>query len=155
MNDITTFLDLEDSSIIIEDISTIENVKTITLATLPEARFCPQCGFRMHSRGVKTRTINHPIMQDTYQLVIRLKQRRWRCTNELCNREENESFNFIGKGRRNTSASDFALYPKALHVKKYRSVAKPAPNIAISIVNLPLNITHAIHRKIHNILNTP
>ena len=123
MNDITTFLDLEDSSIIIEDISTIENVKTITLATLPEARFCPQCGFRMHSRGVKTRTINHPIMQDTYQLVIRLKQRRWRCTNELCNREENESFNFIGKGRRNTSASDFLI------VNEFRDLTKSAADI--------------------------
>ena len=50
MNDITTFLDLEDSKIIIEDITTNDRVKTITLSTRPEARFCPQCGFRMHSR---------------------------------------------------------------------------------------------------------
>ena len=109
MNDITTFLDLEDSKIIIEDITTNDRVKTITLSTRPEARFCPQCGFRMHSRGIKTRKINHPILQDTYQVRILLKQRRWRCTNEQCAREENETFNFIGKRRRNTSASDFLI----------------------------------------------
>ena len=124
MNHITSFLDLEDSSIIVEDISINENVKTITLSTLPEIRFCPQCGFRMHSRGVKTRTINHPIMQDTYRVVLRLKQRRWRCTNELCGREENEAFNFIGKGRRNTSASDFLI------VNEFRDLTKSAADIA-------------------------
>ena len=71
MNNIIPFLGLEDSSVMIEDIST--------------------------EGGIRTRKINHPIMQDTFQVVILLKQRRWRCTNELCRREKNETFNFIGK----------------------------------------------------------
>ena len=124
MNDITTFLDLEDSKIIIEDITTNDRVKTITLSTRPEARFCPQCGFRMHSRGIKTRKINHPILQDTYQVRILLKQRRWRCTNEQCSREENETFNFIGKRRRNTNASDFLI------VNEFRDLNISAADIA-------------------------
>ena len=124
MNDITTFLDLEDSKIIIEDITTNDRVKTITLSTRPEARFCPQCGFRMHSRGIKTRKINHPILQDTYQVRILLKQRRWRCTNEQCAREENETFNFIGKRRRNTSASDFLI------IHEFRDLNISAADIA-------------------------
>ena len=124
MNDITTFLDLEDSKIIIEDITTNDRVKTITLSTRPEARFCPQCGFRMHSRGIKTRKINHPILQDTYQVRILLKQRRWRCTNEQCAREENETFNFIGKRRRNTNASDFLI------VNEFRDLNISAADIA-------------------------
>lgn len=124
MNDITTFLDLEDSKIIVEDITTNDRVKTITLSTRPEIRFCPQCGFRMHSRGIKVRKINHPILQDTYQVRILLKQRRWRCTNELCGREENETFNFIGKRRRNTSASDFLI------VNEFRDLNKSAADIA-------------------------
>jgi len=124
MNDITTFLDLEDSKIIIEDITTNDRVKTITLSTRPEARFCPQCGFRMHSRGIKTRKINHPILQDTYQVRILLKQRRWRCTNEQCSREENEMFNFIGKRRRNTNASDFLI------IHEFRDLNISAADIA-------------------------
>ena len=124
MNDITTFLDLEDSKIIIEDITTNDRVKTITLSTRPEARFCPQCGFRMHSRGIKIRKINHPILQDTYQVRILLKQRRWRCTNEQCAREENETFNFIGKRRRNTNASDFLI------IHEFRDLNISAADIA-------------------------
>lgn len=124
MNDITAFLDLEDSSIIIEDITTSGRIKTITLSTKPEIRFCPQCGSRMHSRGLKVRKINHPIMQDTYRVILLLKQRRWRCTNELCGREENETFNFIGKRRRNSSASDFLI------VNEFRDLDKSASDIA-------------------------
>lgn len=124
MNNIISFLDIEDASIIVEDISTEGRVKTVTLSTQPEVRFCPQCGFRMHSRGIRIRKINHPIMQDTFQVVIRLKQRRWRCTNSLCGREENETFNFIGKRRRNTNASDFLI------VTAFRDLTKSAADIA-------------------------
>ena len=62
MNNIIPFLGLEDSSLTIEDISTEGCVRTITLSTPPEGRFCPQCGFRMYSRGIRKRKINHPIM---------------------------------------------------------------------------------------------
>ena len=48
MNDITTLLELEDPSITIEDISVEGHVKTITLSTTPEVRFCPECGFRVN-----------------------------------------------------------------------------------------------------------
>ena len=78
----------------------------------------------MHSRGIKTRKINHPILQDTYQVRILLKQRRWRCTNEQCAREENETFNFIGKRRRNTSASDFLI------IHEFRDLNISAADIA-------------------------
>jgi hypothetical protein len=78
----------------------------------------------MHSRGIKTRTISHPILQDGYELILLLKQRRWRCTNEQCSREENETFNFIGKRRRNTSASDFLI------VNEFRDLNISAADIA-------------------------
>ena len=124
MNDIIRFLELEDPSITIEDISIEGRVKTVRLSTPPKIRFCPLCGFRMHSRGIKIRKINHPILQDTYQLVLLLKQRRWRCTNDQCGQEENESFNFIGKHRRNTSATDFLI------VNEFRDLTKSAADIA-------------------------
>ena len=84
MNSITELLDLEDSDIFISDTKIDDDRKIITIETHPSAHFCPCCEFRMHSRGIKTRTISHPILQDGYKLVLLLKQRRWRCTNPEC-----------------------------------------------------------------------
>ena len=55
--------------------------KIVTLESAPTPHFCPMGSYKMHSRGIKASTINHPVLQDGYQLVIKLKQRRWRCTN--------------------------------------------------------------------------
>jgi len=63
----------------------------------------------MHSRGIKQRKINHPVMQDNYRLQLLLKQRRWRCTNPECQYEMNEGFRFVGKHRRNTNATDLLI----------------------------------------------
>lgn len=61
MNNITESLDLEDSDITISDIINENQTITIILETLPTTRYCPTCSFRMHSHGIKNRTINHPI----------------------------------------------------------------------------------------------
>lgn len=76
MNTITELLNLEDSDIYISDIKIEEAQKIITLGTHPTIHFCPQCDFRMHSRGIKQRKINHPILQDTYERILIFKQRR-------------------------------------------------------------------------------
>ena len=109
MNSITDLLDLEDSEIIISDIAVHDQTKTITVETVPSAHFCPCCGFKMHSRGVKDRTINHPILQDNYHLVIILKQRRWRCINPQCGYSTSESFKFVDKQKRSTNATDMLI----------------------------------------------
>lgn len=80
MNSITELLDLEDTDIIISDIQIQDQTKTLVLETNPVERFCPLCGYKMHSRGLIIRTINHPILQDNFFLILKLKQRRWRCT---------------------------------------------------------------------------
>ena len=59
MNSITDLLDLEDSDINISDIIVEGQTKTLIIETPPVAHYCPTCGYRMHSRGVKKRTINH------------------------------------------------------------------------------------------------
>ncbi len=74
MNRITDLLDLEYSDIIIIDISVQGTSKTLTLETRPALHFYPPCGFRMHSRGIKQGTINHPSLQDNYFLTLILKQ---------------------------------------------------------------------------------
>ena len=124
MNDITDLLDLEDSSLNITDVTISGNKKIITLETVPTVHHCPVCNYRMHSRGIKTRTINHPILQDTYQLVIKLKQRRWRCTNPICQYETNETFNFVNKYRRNSNATDLLI------VNSFRDLSNTAVKIA-------------------------
>ena len=124
MNSITDLLDLEDTDIIITDIQIQGQTKTLTLETPPTARFCPTCGFRMHSRGVKKRKINHPILQDNYSLILILKQRRWRCTNPECLYDTSESFRFVNKQRRTTNATDMLI------VSAYRNLLETSSSIA-------------------------
>ena len=124
MNTITDLLDLEDPDIFISDIIIEDGVKTITVETRPSVRFCPVCGFRMHSRGIKKRKINHPVLQDHYRLVIILKQRRWRCTNPACSFEAPETFRFVNKYRRNTNATDLLI------VDAFRDLSATAAGIA-------------------------
>jgi transposase len=124
MNNITDLLDLEDTDIIITDIQIQGQTKTITLETPPIAHFCPSCGYRMHSRGIKKRTINHPILQDNYSLILILKQRRWRCTNPECLYDTSESFKFVNKQRRTTNATDMLI------VDTYRNLLETSASIA-------------------------
>ena len=124
MNSITKLLDLEDPDVIISDVQVQGQVKTITLETPPVPHYCPTCGYRMHSRGVKTRTINHPILQDSYRLVIVLKQRRWRCANSQCLYETAETFKFVNKNRRVTNATDMLI------VDAYRNLMETSASIA-------------------------
>ncbi len=124
MNSITNLLDLEDTDIRIADIQIQDQTKTITLETLPVAHFCPSCGFKMHSRGVKRRTINHPIFQDNYSLILILKQRRWRCTNPECLFDVSETFKFVNKKRRTTNATDLLI------VDAYRNLMETSASIA-------------------------
>ena len=109
MNSIIKLLDLEDSDIVVSDIRVEETQKIITLETPVIPHYCPCCGFRMYSRGIKTRKISHPILQDGYELLLHLKQRRWRCTNPDCLYETNESFRFVNQNRRSTNATDMMI----------------------------------------------
>ena len=124
MNSITDLLDLEDAEIIIKDIQIHGQTKTLFLETPPIAHFCPICGYRMHSRGVKNRKIKHPILQDNYSLILILKQRRWRCSNSECRYDTSESFKFVNRQRRTTNATDMLI------VNAYRNLLETSASIA-------------------------
>lgn len=124
MNDIISLLNLEDSNVEIESVQEEGPTKIVTLYTRPQIRFCPICGYLMHSRGIKIRTINHPILQDAFHLKLHLKQRRWRCTNEDCRFDEAEEFSFVGKNCRNTKATDLLI------VNDFRHLNRSASDIA-------------------------
>ena len=124
MNTITDLLDLEDSDLFISDVQVEGTQKRITLETHLIPHFCPSCGFRMHSRGIKTRTIHHPILQDGYELILLLKQRRWRCINPDCDYEANDEFRFVNQRRRTTNATDMLI------VLSFRNLQESATSIA-------------------------
>lgn len=124
MNTITDLLNLEDPNVYISNTLIEGTKKYITLESHPYACYCPLCNYRMHSRGIKTRRINHPILQDGYELIIILKQRRWRCTNQLCLHEENENFNFVKKSKRQSNATDYLI------INAFRDLSKSATAIA-------------------------
>ena len=124
MNSITELLNLEDSDIFISDINIQGTTKTLTLETKLYSHYCPSCGFRMHSKGIKNRTIKHPILQDNYELILILKQRRWKCTNPECNYDISDSFKFVNKHRRTTNATDMLI------VYAYRDLMETSASIA-------------------------
>lgn len=124
MNSITEILDLEDVDISITDIRIEGRKKFLSLETKLEAHFCPCCGFKMYSRGIKRRKISHPVLQDGYELILVLKQRRWRCTNPDCGYVTNDTFRFVGHRRRTTNASDMLI------VLAFRNLDASAVSIA-------------------------
>lgn len=107
--DITDFLDLKDSGIEIVSVETTKAQQIVTLEKTRMIHFCDACGCRMYSKGVYVRTINHPIMQDGCRLVLKVRQRRWRCTNPECGNTENDEFSFVDPYRRNTNLSDILI----------------------------------------------
>ncbi len=102
-------LDLENPDIFISKIYTEGDRKFVVVETKPTAHFCPCCNYKMYSKGVKKRIINHPILQDTYSLTLILKQRRWKCTNDDCRYDVAESFNFVDRNKRTTNATDMLI----------------------------------------------
>lgn len=124
MDNIIKLLGIEDADIEIVDICIEGQKKFITLETKHYPHFCPQCGTRMYSKGVKTRTIRHSILQDGYALVLLLKQRRWKCTSKVCGYDEAEKFKFVSKFKQTTNATELLV------VEAFRDFSITAAQVA-------------------------
>ncbi len=142
MNIITSLLDIEDNALELLSCEVQALKKIVTLGSAPAPHFCPKCSYKMHSRGIKTRTINHPVLQDGYQLVIKLKQRRWRCTNSDCLYESNEHFKLVNRYRRNTNASDLLI------LNKFRNLNSSAVDIAKQFHTSDMHVLNVFDRYI-------
>ena len=139
MDNIKLLLDLEDSDICITDIYEDGTQKFIVIETAPHVHFCPLCNYRMYSKGIKERTINHPILQDMYALTLILKQRRWKCTNPDCRYDIAEAFHFVDRNRRTTNATDMMI------VLEYRNL-----NICTTAIADKYNVSDTY---VHNVFN--
>ena len=103
-HDIFAFLNIpNDFSINIDDI--IDDPDSFTryvyLSRPAVPTFCPECGCIMHSKGIKVRTVNHPIYQDNTRLILKVRQRRWKCTG--CSLSYNEEYPFLERYKRNSN----------------------------------------------------
>ncbi len=115
---------MEDPDIYISDIQIDGVKKSITVETPPSLHFFPQCDFKMHSHGIRKQKINHPILQDGYEYIIKLRQHRWHYTNPQCGYTVNESFHFVNKRKRNTNAADMLI------INTFRDLSASAVSIA-------------------------
>lgn len=124
MDNIMNLLNIIDTSIKIVDVETIGTTKTITLEKELHPHNCPLCGAKMHSRGIKTRIAKHPMLQDGYNVVLKVRQRRWRCTSVNCNCDISDEFSFLSKSRRITNTTDLLV------VNAFRDYSRTATEIA-------------------------
>ncbi len=92
--DFLKFLDLNsDDSVTVDDVAVEGGKKIVTISKKPSPTFCPDCDSRMHSRGIYTRIVKHPVLQDGMEFELVIKQRKWRCPQ--CNLYMNEKFPFV------------------------------------------------------------
>ena len=92
--DFLKFLNLgTDDSVTVDDVTIEGDKKIITISRKPSPTFCPVCDTRMNSRGIYTRVVKHPVLQDGMKVELIIKQRKWRCP--ACNFYQNEKFPFV------------------------------------------------------------
>lgn len=107
MNDIINLLGLEDETVKIIDVSIADGCKTITAEKILYDHYCPSCGCRMYSRGVKVRTVNHPVFQDGFKTILKLRHRRWRC--KACGLSFADDFKFVDRYSHSTNVTDLLI----------------------------------------------
>ena len=100
---ITQVLGIKDDGIKVLGVKETPNTLTVTIERKITFHYCDLCGFRMHSKGISTRHVNHPVLHQGRQLILEIKQRRWICSNPCCKAIETDEFSFVEKLRKNTN----------------------------------------------------
>ena len=109
MNNIINFLCLPDNDIEVTNIEISGDTKYVYIRKILTPMFCPNCNYRMHSKGVRKRSIRHPIFQDGYKLVLVVSIRRWECQNDECNGYIVDNFSFFDKGKQLSNLTPFMV----------------------------------------------
>ena len=84
--------------------------------------YCPDCGARMFSKGIRTKKINHPALQTGYKLAIVLTVRKWYC--RKCGRYDHDHYSFVEDGKRNSILTPFLI------LEKFRDLEVTARHVA-------------------------
>lgn len=129
-------LNLKDADIEITGLKIIGNIKEIHIKKTDREVYCPICSFRMYSKGPYRRKVNHPVMQDGYQIRLVVSQRRYECTNPDCRFSCKESFSFLQPYKRTSNVTDHMI---VLAFKEHRLTARQIAE------RYHVSDTHAIH----------
>jgi transposase len=108
-DNIIKLLNFEDSDLEVVSLVTNRNQRILTIRKKPVPHYCEICGFRMYSKGIYERTVNHPILQDGMPLILKVQQRRWQCTNKACRHVVTDKFSFVKKYKHNSSVTDLMV----------------------------------------------
>lgn len=112
-NNIIKILNIIDEDIeILETIISHPNKYIHIRKILVGNKLCPRCGCIMYSKGIRKREINHPVLQDGFNLYLIIHQRKWRCTNNECNHYCNDEFSFLEKYKQSTNILPFLVLDK-------------------------------------------
>lgn len=84
--------------------------KIITLIKTKKPMYCPECGKRMKSKGIYTRTVRHSVLQGVGNLILKVKERKWHCNN--CGHNETDTFNFLEPYKQTTNMMPYMIADK-------------------------------------------
>lgn len=107
MNDIIKILNIEDDQISVIGSWIDGPYKYIEITKKDPITYCPNCGNRMHSKGLRTRKVNHSILIDGFKLTLLIHQRRWKCPN--CNLYCTDCFTFVDRYKRQTNLLPYII----------------------------------------------
>ena len=134
-NDIIKFLNLTDASLQITKIEIIKETKIIHIQKKLVPEYCPICSTRMFSKGIYKRSVNHPILQDGYQLTLLISQRKWKCSNPLCKHIHNDEFSFIEKYKQSTNITPFLILSEMKDLSKTTTEVASRFNVSDTYVH--------------------
>lgn len=109
MNDIIKLLNFEDDNLEVSSPVVRNGKRYLTIQKKLAIHFCPICSYRMHSKGIYERTVNHPILQDGLPLILKVRQRTWICTNPECKYLLKDEFSFLAPYKQNTKMTDLLI----------------------------------------------
>jgi len=111
-DDITHLLCITDPDALITEVSSDEEsmTKFVFIDKKIHEMYCPSCGLRMHSKGVRKKRINHPALQTGYKLTLIVTVRKWVC--KQCGIYDHDHYPFVEDRKRNTSLVPFLVLQK-------------------------------------------
>lgn len=109
MNNIIEFLNICDDDIEEYKTEIRDDTRIIYVRKKLRPVYCPVCGYRMHSKGMRTKEVRHPIFQDGYKLIIALSYRRWECSNKECGEYLTDTFTFVEKDKSISNLTPFMI----------------------------------------------
>ena len=93
--DFNAVLNLADDSVEVTSVDSFPDQQIVHVRKKSNICFCPDCGSRCRSKGIRYREINHPIFQDGRSLTLSVETRKWNCPS--CNKSFYDSFKFVEK----------------------------------------------------------